>query len=75
MPTSPISLRTQEYELLRLVSLRPFIHRSSLQRIYPYSMPDLERLRRQHLLAISETGEYALTRLGWSALALNRRPT
>jgi hypothetical protein len=69
---SSIGLRKQEYELLRLVSLRPFISRSSLQLIYPDSMPDLERLRRRHLVAVSPTGEYALTRVGWSLLSASR---
>ena len=69
---SSIGLRKQEHELLRLVSLRPFISRASLQRIYPDSMPDLERLRRRSLLAVSQKGEYALTRLGWSFLSASR---
>ena len=69
---SSIGLRKQEYELLRLVSLRPMIAQASLQLIYPDSMPDLERLRRRSLLAVSESGEYALTRVGWSLLAASR---
>jgi hypothetical protein len=69
---SSIGLRKQEHELLRLVSLRPFISRSSLQRIYPDSMPDLERLKQRSLIAVSKKGEHALTRVGWSLLSASR---
>ena len=72
LPLSTIGLRKQEYELLRLISLRPLITQASLQLIYPDSMPDLERLRRRSLLAVSEKGEYALRRVGWSLLAAAR---
>jgi hypothetical protein len=69
---SSIGLRKQEHELLRLVSLRPFILRSSLQLIYPDSMPDLERLKQRSLIAVSKKGEHALTRVGWSLLSASR---
>lgn len=69
---STIGLRKREHELLRLVSLRLFISRSSLQLIYPDSMPDLERLKQRSLIAASKTGEHALTRLGWTFLSAAR---
>ena len=69
---SSIGLRKQEYDLLRLVSLRPFISRSSVQLIYPDSMPDLERLKQRSLLAVSKKGEHALTRSGWALLSASR---
>lgn len=67
---SSIGLRKQEYELLRLVSLRPFILRSTLQLIDPDSMPALDTLSKQRfLIAVSKTGEHALTRAGWALLS------
>jgi hypothetical protein len=69
---SSIGLRKQEHELLRLVSLSPFISRSTIQLIYPDSKADLERLKQRSLLAVSKKGEYALTRLGWSFLSASR---
>jgi hypothetical protein len=69
---SSIGLRKQEYELLRLVSLRPFISRLAIQLIYPDSMPDLEKLKQRSLLAVSKKGEHALTWSGWALLSASR---
>ena len=63
-----IGLTQSEYELLRLMSLLPFIKCTEIHLVTPHLDSGLESAHKRSLVAVSESGECALTRVGWVLL-------